>query len=158
MMRRIAYRAGAYAPGIQEAMFHDLNTARSGYDLGRVQAWLGSTAGAFQGFGYRVSWRWTTEKTEALAAWVRDGKGHRGVTMATTYEVLHPELAGYKGMEHAVGLAVDRLNPKSDEELVMIDPWPGVGAPDRVPIPPNLDRARRDRGFAALKLFWIGWS
>jgi hypothetical protein len=158
LMKRIAYRAGAYAPGIQEAMFHDLNTTRSGYDLGRVQGWLGGTTDTFQKLGYRVYWRWTTEKSEPLAAWVRDGKGHRGVAMATTYEVLHPDQKGRKGMLHAVGLAVDRLTPRSDEELVMIDPWPGVGAPDRARVVPNLDAARRDRGFAALKLFWVGWS
>src|SRR4051794_14640647 len=27
LLRRIAYRAGAYAPGIQEHMFHELNTS-----------------------------------------------------------------------------------------------------------------------------------
>ena len=158
MMRRIAYRAGAYAPGIQEAMFHDLTTNRSGYDLARVQNWLAATSDSFQKFGYRVYWKWTTEKSEVLAKWVRDGKGHRGVTLATTYEVLHPDLPGYKGMQHAVGLAYDRLTAKSDEELVLVDPWPGVGRPDRLPVPANLDAARRDRNFSALKLYWIGWS
>ena len=28
LLRRIAYRAGAYAPGIQEHLFHELNTSR----------------------------------------------------------------------------------------------------------------------------------
>ena len=28
LLRRIAYRAGAYAPGLQEQLFHELNTSR----------------------------------------------------------------------------------------------------------------------------------
>ena len=58
---------------------------------------------------------------------------------------------------HAVGITVDRLDAKADEDLVMIDPWPGgSGAPDRGTVPAALEAAHRDR--PALVYFWSGWS
>ena len=40
LLRRIAYRAGAYAPGIQEHMFHELNTATEGGSIEKVHRWF----------------------------------------------------------------------------------------------------------------------
>ena len=37
LLRRIAYRAGAYAPGIQEHIFHELHTSSEGATIERVQ-------------------------------------------------------------------------------------------------------------------------
>ena len=42
LLRRIAYRAGAYAPGIQELIFHELNTSREGGTIEKVQRWFNS--------------------------------------------------------------------------------------------------------------------
>src|SRR5262245_33057367 len=40
VLRRIAYRAGALAPGIQEFTFHELTTQMDGGTLERVQSWF----------------------------------------------------------------------------------------------------------------------
>ncbi|HMG22289.1 MAG TPA: hypothetical protein VK607_13250, partial [Kofleriaceae bacterium] len=60
----------------------------------------------------------------------------------------------------AVGITIDRLDPKADEELVMIDPWPGVigEAKDRGKVPSVLEAAHRDKNFHALVYYWVGWS
>jgi hypothetical protein len=158
LLRRIAYRAGAYAPGIQEVLFHDLTTHRSGAWLTKVQGWMQAQTHSFHRLGYRLYFKWCAEKTEALGAWVRDGRGYRGATLATRYDILHPNGSAPSSIEHAVGLAVDRLPGRTEDELVMIDPWPGTGAPDTVPVAPNLDVARRDKRFNALMFFWVGWS
>jgi hypothetical protein len=158
VLRRIAYRAGAYAPGIQERLFHDLHTAKSGVYLGRVQGWMDAHRDAFHRMGYRFYHRWCAEPTEKLAAWVRDGRGYRGATLATEYTILHPQDTGHTGIEHAVGLAMDRLPGRNDDELVLVDPWPGPGKPDTMAVPTGLDTARRDKKFNALMFYWVGWS
>ena len=53
LLRRIAYRAGAYAPGIQEFMFHELNTSREGGSLEKVQRWFSSRVSMLHQLGYR---------------------------------------------------------------------------------------------------------
>src|SRR5262245_33872698 len=75
LLRRLAHRAGAYAPGIQERLFHDLTSLRNGVALARVQGWMTGHVDAFHKLGYRIYFRWCTEKTEPLGAWVRDGRG-----------------------------------------------------------------------------------
>ena len=163
LLRRIAYRAGSYAPGIQEMLFHDLTTSR-GATIERVQAWMGGRIALFHSLGYRIHFRWAAEPTEPLANWVREGRGHRGAVMTTTYEVMHPldkrklSPQAKDQIHHAVGLAIDRLPDSAEDELVMVDPWPGANQPDRVPLRPDLDDARRLRKFNALKFFWVGWS
>ena len=63
-------------------------------------------------------------------------------------------------VNHAVGITIDRLEQTGDEDLVMIDPWPGVtgGALDRGTVPTGIELAHRDRGSHALVYFWAGWS
>jgi len=158
LLRRIAYRAGAYAPGIQEQMFHDLTTLRSGAWLTRVQGWMHGQVDTFHKLGYRIYFKWCAEKSDTLVDWVRDGRGYRGATLATSYSILHPQGRAGSAIEHAVGLAFDRLPNRTEDELVMVDPWPGVGQPDLVPVAPNLDLARRDKRYNALVFFWVGWS
>lgn len=158
ILRRIAYRAGAYAPGIQDFLFHDLTTRRAGSSLGKVQGWMGGQVNVFHSLGYRLYFKFCVEKTAVLADWVRDGKGYRGVTLATSYEHLHPAGKASDFIEHAVGLAMDRLPGKTEEELVMIDPWPGVGVPDTTPVRDDLDVARRGTKFNGLAFYWVGWS
>ena len=60
-------------------------------------------------------------------------------------------------------LSMEQLAPletKSKEELVMIDPWPGVDAKakDREKVTQLLELAHKDRGLHALMFFWTGWS
>lgn len=166
LLRRIAYRAGAYAPGIQEGMFHELNTSREGGTIEKVQRWFNGRVASLHELGYRLQCRRVTTPTAALLEWVKSGKGYRGAMLPTEFRRLHPE-PGSSGedvlgdqVSHAVGLTIDRLDAKADEEVVMVDPWPGVkgGAKDRGKVSPALESAHRARSFHALVYYWVGWS
>jgi hypothetical protein len=169
MLRRIAYRAGAYAPGIQEHMFHELNTSREGGTIEKVHRWFNARVSNLHQLGYRLQCRRVALQTPALLEWVRAGKGYRGAMVPTDYQQLHPEenAAGQdaSSVAHAVGVTVDRLDPKDkDEGLVMIDPWPGIPGVIAEPKersavdPATLELAHKARGFHALVYYWVGWS
>lgn len=159
LLRRIAYKAGAYAPGIQEALFFELTTPRAGATIDAVAGWLAQHGGSLHAMGYRVSGRRVVgETTETILSWVRAGNGLRGAVLATAYRRLHP--AETDAVAHAVGVTVDRLAPRGGDDLVMIDPWPGTknGARDRGGVPAELEPAHRAAKYAALILYWAGWS
>ncbi|MEZ4368480.1 MAG: hypothetical protein R2939_19705 [Kofleriaceae bacterium] len=156
VLRRIAFRAGAYAPGIQEHVFFELSTPRVGGDLASTQDWVRGNLGRLAEQGYRFGARWTSADASSLAAWVFAGRGHRGAVVPTTQPLLYPEAIATVGDHHAIGLVVE---PRSGaDDLVMIDPWPEGGRPDRLEAPATIDTARRDHKHAALALFWVGWS
>ncbi|MBL0215776.1 MAG: hypothetical protein IPQ07_18085 [Myxococcales bacterium] len=167
LLRRIAYRAGAYAPGIQEIIFHELNTSREGGSIEKVQRWFSSRVSSLHELGYRLQCRRVATPTAAVLDWVKAGRGYRGAMLPTNFKKLHPQ-PGAAGKDseddhvlHAVGITMDRLDPKDrDEDLVMIDPWPGMvgDAPDRCKLPAALESAHRDRNFHALVYYWTGWS
>ncbi len=159
LLRRIAYRAGAYAPGIQEYVFFELaNHAVAGGSIDAVQRWFGGKVGDLQEMGYRLNARRVAEPTSTILEWVKEGRGFRGALIPTNFRKLHPTES--EDVLHAVAVAVDRLEPGSDEQLVMVDPWPGVakGARDKVPVPPGLESAHRDYKFNAIIFYWAGWS
>ena len=168
LLRRIAYRAGAYAPGIQEVVFHELNTSPQGGNIEKVQRWFAGRVSSLHELGYRLQCRRVATPTAAILDWVKAGRGYRGAMLPTNFKKIHPQPgAGGDGdmindnVSHAVGVTVDRLDPKDrDEDLVMIDPWPGVvgDATDRTKISPALESAHRDRNFQALVYYWNGWS
>jgi len=164
LLRRIAYRAGAYAPGIQEHIFHELNTSREGGSIEKVQHWFTGRVSSMHELGYRLQCRRVATPTAAILEWVRAGRGYRGAMLPTSYRKLHPAGAGNELLDdtipYAVGITIDRLDPKADEDLVMIDPWPGTAgdAKDRAKISPALESAHRDRNFHALVYYWVGWS
>jgi hypothetical protein len=166
LLRRIAYRAGAYAPGIQEHIFHELHTSSEGGTIERVQRWFAVRVSSLHELGYRLQCRRVATPTNAILEWVRAGRGYRGAMLPTNFKRLHP-VPGSAGKDvaddsvaHAVGVTIDRLDPASDEDLVMIDPWPGVlgEARDRGPVPATIEAAHRDRSFHALVYYWVGWS
>jgi len=169
ILRRIAYRAGAYAPGIQEHIFHELNTSREGGMIEKVQRWFTGRTNALAELGYRLQCRRVAVPTAALLEWVRQGKGYRGAMLPTNFKRLHPA-EGVGGRDalgdevyHAVGVTMEQLDahdPKGRDELVMIDPWPGVDgkAKDREPVTTLLEQAHKDRGLHALMFYWTGWS
>jgi hypothetical protein len=160
LLRRIAYRAGAYAPGIQEYIFFPLtNVQHLGGSIDAVQRWFGGSVGDLQELGYRLNARRVNEPTATVLDWVKGGGGYRGALLPTTYRKLHPA-ESEPDFNHAVGVTVDRLDPKSDEELIMVDPWPGLknGKTDRTKISPDLDSAHRDHKYAAIIFYWAGWS
>ncbi len=159
LLRRIAYRAGAYAPGIQEYVFFDLtNQPIMGGSIDAVQRWFGGRVGDLAELGYRLNARRVAEPTATVLEWVRDGVGYRGALLPTTYKKLHP--LETEDVGHAVAITMDRLDPRRDEELIMVDPWPGTanGAHDRAAIPPALDSAHRDFKYNAIIFYWSGWS
>ena len=166
LLRRIAYCAGAYAPGIQEQIFHELNTSREGGTIEKVQRWFNNHVAMLSSLGYRLQSRRVTMPTPALMEWVRQGRGYRGAMVPTNFRRLHPKPgAGGQdvledGVYHAVGLTMDRLEPKGTDEILMIDPWPGVdgAAKDRDRVPPTLELAHKERGLHSLIFFWVGWS
>ena len=166
LLRRIAYRAGAYAPGIQEQIFHELNTSRDGGTIEKVQRWFNGRVSMLHELGYRLQCRRVATPTPAILEWVKGGKGYRGAMLPTSFKKLHPT-PGAGGADnaddnvaHAIGLTIDRLEAKGDEDLVMIDPWPGVkgDAKDRGKLSPQLELAHKERNFHALVYFWVGWS
>lgn len=166
LLRRIAYRAGAYAPGIQEHIFHELNTSREGGSIEKVQHWFNGRVTALHDLGYRLQCRRVATPTPAILDWVRAGRGYRGAMLPTSFQKLHPQPdaagSGVPGnsVHHAVGITIDRLDTKSEEDLVMIDPWPGVtgDGKDRGKLSPALESAHRDKNFHALVYYWVGWS
>jgi hypothetical protein len=166
LLRRIAYRAGAYAPGIQEHIFHELNTPRAGGSIDRVQNWFTGRVSSLHELGYRLQCRRVATPTPAILDWVRSGRGHRGALLPTSYRKLHP-IRGSAGsdalddaMPHAVGVTIDRLDAKAEEDLVMIDPWPGVKGDDhdRGKVSAQLEAAHAEYKFHALVYYWAGWS
>lgn len=166
LLRRIAYRAGAYAPGIQEQIFHELHTSSEGGSIEKVQRWFAVRVSSLHELGYRLQCRRVTTPTTAILEWVRAGRGYRGAMLPTNYKRLHPA-PGSAGKDviddslpHAVGVTIDRLESTADEDLVMIDPWPGVtgGASDRGKVSGVIEQAHRDRNFHALVYYWVGWS
>jgi hypothetical protein len=116
--------------------------------------------------GYRLQCRRVTTPTSAILEWVRAGRGYRGAMLPTSYRKLHPvtetTIADLpdEGIPHAVGITVDRLDAKTDEDLVMIDPWPGVtiAGADRRKVSQALEIAHRDKNYHALVYYWVGWS
>lgn len=168
LLRRIAYRAGAYAPGIQEIVFHELNTSREGGSIEKVQRWFAGRVSSLHELGYRLQCRRVATPTAAILDWVKAGRGYRGAMLPTNFKKIHPQPAAagiddsaHDSVAHAVGVTVDRLDPKDrDEDLVMIDPWPGVigDSTDRMKISSALESAHRDRNFHALVYYWTGWS
>jgi surface antigen len=103
VLRRIAFRAGAFAPGIDESIFRELHASHHGRTLHGVERWLVE-------LGYRVAYRRVVSPTAESIAWVNAGRGYRGAVVPIS-------------ALRAVGLVVEN-EPSRDPELVVIDPSP----------------------------------
>jgi hypothetical protein len=161
LLRRISYRAGAYAPGIQEQLFHEISGTRAGGSIESVADWFKQRVGDLQEIGYRFSARRVAERTPGILAWVREGSGYRGAVLPVPWGRLHPGVDSGEGHElsYAVGVAVDRLDGAPKDDLVMVDPWPGIGAGrDRCAVPAGLEGAHREKSYHAIIFYWAGWS
>jgi hypothetical protein len=160
LLRRIAYRAGAYAPGIQEFLFHELNTHRHGGTLESVQQWFLARSTDLYALGYKLHCRRVNNRSATILEWVAEGRGHRGAMLPTSYSKIHPTRPMGDEITHAVGITMDRLVATDPENLVMIDAWPGPAesGTDRGPVSKNLDAAHRDCNYHALIYYWVGWS
>ena len=160
LLRRIAYRAGAYAPGIQEHLFFELAGGRNGQSIDTVAEWFKGRVSDLQEIGYRFSARRVAERTPGILAWVREGAGYRGAIVPASYRRLHPTYPAAESdiSPYAVGIGIDRLDGAAKDDLVLVDPWPGVGNRDRIAIPPALEAAHREGSYHAVIFYWAGWS
>ena len=160
LLRRIAFRAGAYAPGIQEYVFFDLaNYSQAGGTLDAVQRWFGAKVGDLQELGYRLNARRVAEPTPTILEWVKAGAGYRGAVIPTDFRRLHPQETE-ADISHAVAVSMDRYDGATEDDLVLVDPWPGtkVKSPDRIKVPSVLEAAHRDFKYNAIIFYWAGWS
>ena len=151
VLRQIAFRAGAYAPGIQEAMFEELHTADNGETIADIAQWFARRGHALVELGYRLQCRPTSMPTRELVAWVVAGRGHRGAVL-----MVNPELLDLRATTHTVGLSIEHSAPDAEGELAMTDA--SRSDPTRVPVPATLAAAHRDRDCLSLALHWAGWS
>jgi hypothetical protein len=162
LLRRIAFTAGAYAPGIQEHMFFEPNTRSDGGSLSRVEMWFARRLTSLHQMGYRLQSRRITEPTENVLAWVKAGKGYRAAMLPVAYAPLHPGATASE-MSFALGVIADVATPQAKADSILaLDPWPGVGNPDRFTLTDAhmkiLDRAHREQKYFSLIFYWVGWS
>ncbi|MEM9491845.1 MAG: hypothetical protein AAGC55_22055 [Myxococcota bacterium] len=157
LLRRLASRAGSYAPGIHEHIFFEVTNSSRGGTLGQVEKWLVGRSSIMSELGYYVHQRPVKAPTDDVIEWIDKGDGYRAAILMTDGVALYgnSSLSG----RHAVGLsmhdATSGANGNSLEEgLMMIDPWPGL---DRFCAPPaTLERAHRLSKYSALLMYWIG--
>jgi hypothetical protein len=161
VLRRIAYRAGAYAPGIDDALFDELHAAGNGGEIDDVQDWLAGRIGSLHELGYPLLYRRIAMPTPELLGWIEAGRGYRGAVLATRYDRLHPSASPRADVGdvivHAVGLALERRDVDGVAEPVMIDPWSRTGE-TRGSVRPVLELAHRGCEYDALAISWSGWS
>jgi hypothetical protein len=160
VLRRIAYRAGAYAPGIDDVVFSELHAAEHGRTIDDVQRWFADRSRALDALGYRFEARRYAGSTPQLAAWVAGGRGHRGGVLATSYAVLHSQPSGSDAGEviaHAVGLTYEDGGDSEEARLVMTDPWSRRPEPKQC-FHSALEWAHRERDCATYLVHWRGWS
>jgi hypothetical protein len=163
-MRRLAARAGAYAPGIQEHIFYQVSQRPLGVSLDSVEGWMRARGGVLSDLGYYVLARRTAAPTEDLCDWIQEGKGYRAAVLCVDGRRLYNGVTRSEG--DAVGLALydatsgiaeeDRPMDMVDAALVMIDPWPGV--PRFLAPPRSLDIAHGSQKYATLLLYWTGYG
>lgn len=148
-LKRIAGRAGSYAPGIDEGLFFELTRDGAGLDLARVAAWFATNDAKLSRLGYRIGVRLVAFRTEVLVPWVRDGGGFRAAVVATACQVLHPDA----GPTHASAIALVS-DPKDAKRVRIVDPWPTP--PQLRDVPPNLGEAHARVLNRSLLLYWFG--
>ena len=161
LMRRVAARAGSYAPGIQEHLFFQLARRPVGTNLESVVSWMRDQGGTLTGLGYYVLTRRLSAPTETLVSWIQGGNGYRAAVLAVDGRTLYRGDRRSEG--DAVGLTLnDHTSGIADHAgaalsgVVMIDPWPGVDT--FVSPPATLDMAHRQQKYSALLLYWTGYA
>jgi hypothetical protein len=164
LLRRLAARAGAYAPGIQEHLFYQVSQRPLGGSLESVEGWLRAKGGTLSDLGYYLLARRTAAPTADLSDWIHEGQGYRAAILGVDGRRLYNGVTKSEG--DAVGLALydatsgiaddDRPKDVADAALVMIDPFPGV--PTFLAPPRSLDIAHGSQKYATLLLFWTGYG
>ncbi len=164
MMRRLASRAGAYAPGIQEHLFWQVSQRPLGMSLESVEGWLRAESRTLSDLGYYIFARRIAAPTPDLSEWLQEGKGYRGAILAVDGRRLYKGASKSEGdavglivYDPTSGIADDNLPAETkDAGVVMIDPWPGV--PTFLAPPRTLDIAHGSQKYATLLLYWVGYG
>ena len=136
----------------RRCMFHELNTSREGGSIEKVQRWFAGRVlePARARLPAPVPPRRDADRRHPRVGARGPRLSRRDAADQLPAGSTRRRLAGRDvnddAVAHAVGLTIDRLEAKADEELVMIDPWPGVtgGASDRGTVPADA-RARAPR-------------
>ena len=156
VLRRIAYRAGAYAPGIQDAIFDELHAPHHGASLGNVERWFAQRMPTLHALGYRVEHDRSASRMRELVAWIRGRPRLPGRGPGDQLRAASPRGRGRGPILHAAGFAVEGCEAGGDGELVAIDPWSRVVRTRGEP-PPGLELAHHACACAALAISWTGW-
>jgi hypothetical protein len=154
VLRRIAFHAGSFAPGIDESVFRELHTADAGRMIDDVQRWFATHTTALFELGYRLCHRRVAFSTTELVTWVNAGRGYRGAVVPTSAMFGRADVGD--AVAHAVGLAIE-TETLGDRELVVIDSWPRGGVV-RATSHAGFARGQHDHAHEALLLHWIGWA
>lgn len=150
-LRRVAARAGSYAPGIDERLFFELSRDERGVDLIQVAQWFAARGTELSRRGYRIGVRLVAFRTPAITDWVSGGDGFRAAVLATARQVLHPE--EQPPAPSAVALIWE---PGKRARLRILDPWPVE--PNLRDVPDNLADAHTRVLNRTLLLYWFGHS
>ena len=153
--RRIAHRAGTYAPGIHEHVFTSLRRYEFGSTIDGVTNWFHAASGDLFALGYKLCARRVAFRTPLIERWVGGGNGYRAAVMTTDGNAFHESRIRSGDTAHAVGLLLP-TSPLKKPKLELVDPWPGVEhvrqADDR------LEPAHRSRKYGTVLVFWTGHS
>lgn len=157
LLRRLAARAGAYAPGIQENLFYEIAQNANGSTLDKVERWFESNSGKLSVLGYQFRCRRVAAPTEDVISWVEDGQGYRAAILAVDGTRLYSNKA--TSTSHAVALMINDAtagiaDQNVDSGLLMVDAWPGIAKFTRPP--KTLDRAHITYKYSTLLLNWTG--
>lgn len=159
LLRRVAARAGAYAPGIQENLFYEISQNARGSSVDKVGRWLEIQDERLAVLGYNIQARRVAAPAVELLPWVEGGRGYRAAILSVDASRLYGDVS--MPTFHAVGLMwCDATAGVPDASLadgpVMIDAWPKN--PTFVRPPKTLDAAGRPYKYAALIVYWSGYS
>lgn len=154
LVRKLGKQAGTYNGGLVDRILHELTSDRQGGDVAQVARWFAQRTSELARVGHRVGARLVAFRTATILEWVAAGSGHRGAVLVTSGELLHPG----SGIEapHAIAVVGDHSRRPGRDNLIAVDPWPGMGM--MVPIPGTLERAHMRCLNRAFLLYSYGWS
>ena len=158
LLRRLAARAGAYAPGIQEYLFYEIAQNANGSTLDKVEHWLHIQSGKLANLGYQILAKRTAYPSAEIVDWVDKGLGYRAAVLAVDGRKLYEDSSGPSS--HAVALMrhdeTSGIGEDMEHGVVMIDAMPGKTRFQ--PVPKTLARAHFVYKYQTILMFWTGYS
>ena len=158
ILRRLAARAGAYAPGIQEYLFYEIAQNANGSTLDKVEHWLHVQSAKLAYLGYQIHAKRTAYPSNEIVNWVDEGMGYRAAVLAVDGSKLYKDSS--MGSGHAVGLIrhdeTSGITTDMDPGVVMVDAYPS--RPRFAPVPDTLARAHVVFKYQTILMFWAGYS